>query len=147
MLRCLKELSQFLRDGVVVDTPESGDAALRTVVQLDGDVLTFATRDAVSETLQCEHWSRVAARIEPIADRLRGTARLPTWPVGLTYILAAVWRHEEILAGSWETVNLERIVLHLTIGFGVSAMGWVPLLRRAMWKAVLWGVRRWPFWR
>ncbi len=80
--------------GRLVVTPASGPTQARTLIQLDGDILTFFTPEAIDDpALVAAHFDRVAAAITELGllgTRLAKALQALTWsgPVLQAWLLA-----------------------------------------------------------
>lgn len=137
MIAGLKELNSFLRDGMTVETGDALGLAMRTVVQLDGDVITFVAPGAANEAARTKHWEQVEARLKVVSDRLNGTALVPTWWIGGLYFARPLW---ELALG--EETAWVHLLCDAGVAFGISVLGMIPSVRRQAWKLTVSVVRR-----
>ena len=87
----LRELSDLLVGGTIVETCIEKQPVLRTIIQLDGVVMTFVVPlDSPDESVYKKHWGKVENRLVTIAEQLNGVVRLVTWRFGLLIILISV---------------------------------------------------------
>ena len=143
-LRHLAEPLTCLMEGMTVETCHGGALAMRTIIQLDGDVLTFATAAGSDEKVREQHTVRLEAQLGVVARRLDGMADIVMRLLGSVYLgVAVVWSFPEWLDMDgwkefswWFAVNLGVSVM---IGFA----GRAGFVRRVVWKALLRLVRPW----
>ena len=138
MFAGLKELHSFLRDGMTVDTSDGGSLAIRTIIQLDGDVLTFVAPAAANQAVRTRHSAQVEARLKVVSDRLNGTALVPTWLFGGLYITGRLW--ELVSVGDEEA--WVRLLFDAGISVGISVVGMIPAIRWLAWRLAVWAVRQ-----
>lgn len=138
MFAGLKELRCFLRDGMTVETADAGRLAMRTVIQLDGDVMTFVAPAAVDQAVRTRHSVQVEARLKVVSDRLNGTALVPTWCFACLYLAGRLWEMGPIGDESaWV-----RLLFDVGVSVGISVLGVIPAIRRLAWKLAVWTLRQ-----
>ena len=136
----LRELSDLLVGGTIVETCIEKQPVLRTIIQLDGDVMTFVVPlDSPDESVYKKHWGKVENRLVTIAEQLNGVVRLVTWRFGLLIILISVGHtlcessQDTSAMGDW-VLNVAPSVLP---GLLIGAVGHIPLLHKLLGKLIL----------
>ena len=133
-------------DGTTVDSYVDGKLVLRTIIQLDGDIMTFvAPLEPSGQIIHNKHWKRVECRLATISDQLNGMVRLVTWPIGLAFfVIMAVCTLREFSSHTWGTANwIFYVALNVIVPFCLGAIGYVPLVRKTVGKLFLRTIRHW----
>jgi hypothetical protein len=145
-LQPVRELVELYENGLlVVDVLREGDAqpAFRTVVQIDGDVLSIIGAGAVKDPNFAEAYAR---HIEHVGARLRAlTDRPRRWARRFSAVVSGVWTGlvavgmrgsgtaTQIVGEAWDEVY------SAACGFLVGVVVW-PLGRRLLRRVVAWGL-------
>ena len=137
MFARLKELRGFLRDGMTVETSDTGRLVMRTMVQLDGDLITFVAPPAADEAVRTRHWALVDAKLKVVTDRLNGTARVPTWWLAGVYFAWRLWE----LAPVGDDTAWIRVFYDVAVSLAIATAGMVSPIRRLVWRLVVWAMR------
>lgn len=141
----LRELCSLVTDGATVDTYSENSLVFRTVIQLDGDVFTIVVRSDSTQALWSVHADNVTSLLTRISSQLNGVVRLLTWPVGVgVFAVLALWGKPISSISVWgfdEWVHL--VIINILIPLGVTFLGHMPPLRRAIGRAL---VRTLPTW-
>ena len=67
-----KDLIDCYNDGAVIETSRGEEILFRTVVQLDGDVLTLSPKSSIpDQDLRTLHWQNVDKRIKKLGQALK----------------------------------------------------------------------------
>ena len=141
----LRDLCLLAVDGATVDTYHDGKVALRTIIQLDGDLLTFVTPTAVDRAVRSAHSAEVKTLFTRIAAQVRGLAHVVTWPLGLA-IFGILYVSSPPLfpLQVWDPDDWIRIlVFNVGLPSIIGALGHVPLTRRLLGKGLLKTIRFW----
>ena len=122
-----------------MDTCHEGAIAMRTIIQLDGDVLTFATAAASDGAVRGRHGQSVQARLRYVAERLDGSAEIATWHVGVACFLVAgvcsfPWESE---LDGWGMLDWTWFVANVVVSAVVGLAGRIGLFRRLLWKGLV----------
>ena len=138
-IRQLIELSVFLQEGTTVETCHAGAPAMRTVVQLDGDVLTFATAAARKPTVRERHAARVEDRIRAVARRLDGWVEVATWLGGGVVFVGAAGYSLPWEGGvdRWAEVGWTWVVCSLGASAAIGFAGRLGFVRRILFRALV----------
>ena len=142
----LRELSDLLVGGTIVETCIEKHPVLRTIIQLDGDVMTFVVPlDSPDESVYKKHWEKVENRLVTIAEQLNGVVRLVTWRIGLVTILIFVghtlWENSPDTSkmGDW----VFNVALSALPGLLIGALGHISLGHRLLGKIFLKTISFW----
>lgn len=141
----LRDLCLLAVDGATVDTYHNDKLALRTIIQLDGDILTFVTPTAVERSVRSAHSAEVKTLLTRIAAQVRGVAHVVTWPLGLvTFGILYVSSPPLFPLQAWNSDDWIRILL-FNVGSPsiIGALGHVPLTRRLLGMGLLKTIRFW----
>ena len=140
-LLLLRELSNLLMGGTIVETRiDKEPPVLRTIIQLDGDIMTFVASSAsLDESICKRHWDSVEYRLGIIAEQLSGVVRLVTWSIGVMIFLVLVgpmlskYPTEEKEIGAWVLHILSNALPSLLIGL----IGHIPLICKILGRFLL----------
>ena len=141
----LRDLCLLAVDGATVDTYHDGKLALRTIIQLDGDLLTFVTPTAVDRAVRSAHSAEVTTLLTRIAAQVHGVAHIVTWPLGLAIFgILYVSLPPLFPLQVWDSDDWIRIlVFNVGLPSIISTLGHVPLTRRLLGKGLLKTLRFW----
>ena len=136
----LRELFDLWVGGTIVETCIDKKPVLRTIIQLDGDVMTFVASSVLpDESIYKKHWEKVGNRLVTIAEQLNGVVRLVTWRFGLLIILICVGH--TLWENSPDTSKMGDWVLNVALsalpGLLIGAVGHIPLLHKLLGKLIL----------
>lgn len=136
----LRELSDLLRGGTIVETCIGKDPLLRTIIQLDGDVMTFLAPLALpDESTNKKHWEKVEKRLVTIAGQLDSLVRWVTWGIGSLIVLSAVG--DTLREYSPNTNEMWDWGVSLAVsalpGLLLGGVGHIPLVRELLGKLFL----------
>jgi hypothetical protein len=142
----LREFVELYEDGLlIVDVLHEGDPApsFRTLVQLDGDVLSLIDADALSDPKFAEardrHMAHVNARLQLLIARPR------RWAIGVSLIVSGVWTGvtgvvtqstgfaTQMVGERWDEI------FSVAGGFLIGTIVW-PLGRRALQRLIAWRI-------
>ena len=132
------ELSNLLVDGVTVESWDGTHLVMRTVIQLDGDVMTFATpmthSMASDRTLRDRHWAKVEDVISNVVNQLDGIVRLVAWTAALAYIIiVAAFTLQDFSLQSWDTQTwFTQVLVHLAVPLAIGALGYIAPVRKIL---------------
>ena len=136
----LRDLCSLLSGGATIDTHNGDSIVLRTVIQVDGDVLTIVADSDGTEALWDAHAKSVVKLLARISDQLNGIARwLTFWVVGIgTFgVLALCWgpnaSYSEWGLDDW----LHLFIVNFSMPMGLTALAQAPVIRRAIVGALL----------
>ena len=142
----LRELPDLWVGGTIVETCIEKEPVLRTIIQLDGDVMTFVVPlDSPDELVYKKHWEKVEHRLVTIAEQLNGVVRLATWQIGLLVFLICVshtlWENfsDTSKMGDW----VFNVTLSALPGLLIGALGHTSLGHRLLGKIFLKTISFW----
>ena len=110
-----RELCHIATAGLRVDSLVGGKVAMRTLVQLDGDVLTFVSpRNDVSgptREVNEQHWNEVQCKLKKVSGQLNCIIRSFTWGAAVViFVIMALLTIRDISPHNW---NANMWVFHL----------------------------------
>ena len=136
----LYELSTLLTSGTIVETCINDRAVLRTIVQLDGDVMTFVVPVAVTDdAIHARHWKEVRKQLATIADQLNGVVRVSTRFIGIVVTLVLFGSIQDPYVPSGDIVLqwVGDLTFSVLPGFLVGIGGYWRPVRRMLGKLIL----------
>ena len=144
----LRELSNLLMGGTAVETCIDGSIALRTVVQLDGDVLTFVLPSAsTNESIYKKHWESVEDTLATISNQLNGVVRRVSLFVGALFALIFVGfkLYETFLGASqevhnWISISVALLSILVVVAGNTRYIPWVSKLLQIRISKLIWFV-------
>ena len=142
----LHELCNLFVDGTTVDSYADEKLVLRTVIQLDGDIMTFVMPlEPSSQIIHNKHWKRVGNRLATISNQLNGMVRLVTWPIGLSFfVITAAFTFREFSPHTWGKGDwIFYVAVNVILPLFIGAIGHVSLVRNMIGKLFIKTVRRW----
>ena len=142
----LHELCNLFVDGTTVDSYVDEKLVLRTIIQLDGDIMTFVTPlEPSGQIIHNKHWKRVEYRLATISNQLNGMVRLVTWPIGLIFfVITAAFTLRESSLQTWGKGDwIFYVAVNLIPPLFIGAIGHVSLVRKAIGKLFLRTIRHW----
>ena len=135
----LRDLCSLLSGGATVDTYSDDSIVFRTVIQIDGDVLTIVADSDGAEALWDAHAQDVVKLLDRIADQLNGVMRWLTRWLGIAAfgVLALYWGPDASFSTWGFNDWLHLFVINFSMPLGLAALVQVPVLRRAIGGALL----------
>ena len=110
-----QELCLISTTGLTVDSVVDGQVAMRTFVQLDGDVLTFVRpRNAIAESTREigeQHWNEVQCKLKKVSAQLNWVNRSLTW--GMAVVVFVIIAFSTVRDASSHIWDVEMCVIHL----------------------------------
>ena len=131
-----RELCDLLEDGITVESRVGEHLVMRTVIQLDGDVMTFAVPTSnlpvSADGLRDKHWSMVDNVLRIIAAQLGDIARMVTLSAALLYFaMVAAVTLQDFSPATWDTRTwIHENLIHVAIPLILGAIGYVSPFRR-----------------
>ena len=134
-----RDLCSLLSGGVTIDTHNGNSIAFRTVIQVDGDVLTIVARCDGAEALWEAHAEGVAKVLARMSDQLHGVVRWLTGLAGVaTFAVLALCWWPAAPFSRWVLEDwLHLFVINFSIPISVGALAKMPVVRRAIGTALL----------
>ncbi len=132
-----RELSDLVAGGTIVETSTDEDLVARTVIQLDGDIVTFVVPSALNETSIDRHFLNVDLRLCRITEQLICVVNAFKW-IGLVILLFSFGcTLSEVVSNSRNSWDW---ILNITLGtlpgvLFISA-GFTPVARKVFNKLV-----------
>lgn len=135
----LRDLRSLLSGGATVDTHNGNSIVFRTVIQVDGDVLTIVADSDGTEGLWDTHAENVVKMLARVADQLDGIVRwLTCWVgIGAFGVLALYWGPDASFSVWGFDDWLHLFVINFSTPLGLAALVQVPVVRRAIGGALL----------
>ena len=134
-----RDLCSLMSGGATVDTHNGKSIAFRTVIQVDGDVLTMVAHCDGTEALWETHAEGVAKVLARMSDQLHGVGRwLTGWAGIATFaVLALCWRPDAPFS-AWVLEDwLHLFVINFSMPISLAALARVPVVRRAIGTVLL----------
>ena len=132
-----------------MDTFVGEKLAVRTLVQLDGDVFTFVTpfsgNTAALHAVHEQHWKRVERTLKKIYGQIKHVVQYATWTAAfLSFVIISVPTLQGISFDDWDTniwitYGLVNVILPVAIG----TVGHIGFLRRLVTPVILKLLRFW----
>ena len=102
-----QELCLIATSGLRVDSIVDGKLVMRTLVQLDGDVLTFVRPHidgtAPTQKIGEQHWKDVQDKLERVSGQLNWVIRSVTWgTAAIVFLITAVSTLRDVSPHSWD---------------------------------------------
>ncbi len=136
----LRELSDLWVGGTIVETCIEKEPVVRTIIQLDGDVMTFVVPlESPDESVYKKHWEKVESRLVRIAEQLNGVVHLVTWCISLPFFLILVG--PTLYEHPTDTSQIGGWILNFTCsalpGLLIGMAGHISLMRKLLGKLIL----------
>ena len=127
-----------------METLHAGHVAVRTTVQLDGDVLTFATPAAADASVRKRHAERVEKKLRALARWLDAPASLVTWCAGGIYFLVMTLRSTPwaLDIDAWTEFDWIGFLANATVSVAIGLGGRLGFVRRLLAKLSVWLITR-----
>ena len=137
-----QELCLIATAGLRVDSIVDGKVAMRTLVQLDGDVLTFVRprNDGVgpAQKIGERHWNEVQDKLKRVSTQLNWVIRSLTWGMAaIVFLIIALSTLRDVSPHSWDAKMwavhvLANVVFPVAIGSIAHIGSFVDFLRRCL---------------
>lgn len=133
-----RELCTLATDGLRVNTLIGDQVAIRTLVQLDGDVLTFVNPSvritARDQAANEEHWEKVQGDLWKVSRQLRSIVHSITWAAaGVIFVIIACSTLRDASPQSWDTWTwILHVLANVVLPIGIGSVAYVGILRRKL---------------
>ena len=147
--RPFKELVFLVTDGARVDSSVDGKVVVRTLVQLDGDVLTFVTpmsdMTGLTQAVYEQHWRDVELTLKKISKQLKYVVHYVIWSVAfVSFSIISVSTLQDVSLHDRDTNTwLLHALINVVLPVAIGTLGYIGLFRRLLAPLCLRAVRGW----
>lgn len=144
-----RELCVLASGGLRVDSLADDKVVIRTLVQLDGDVLTFVSPPGQvgkwDEAQSEQHWAKVQHTLGKISGQLNCIIYSITWTAAiLSFGIIAFFTLRDASLHSWDTYTwIFHALANLVLPLGIASIAYVGFLRRQLAPVFLKALRFW----
>ena len=144
-----RELCVLATGGLRVDSLADDRVVVRTLVQLDGDVLTFVSPSAHigrwDEAVNKQHWKKVQRALSKVSGQLNCVVYSVTWAAAvLSFGIMAFSTLRNASPQDWDTWTwIIHVLANVGIPLGIGSIAYVGFLRRHLAPVFLKALRYW----
>lgn len=144
-----RELCVLATGGLRVDSFADDVVVIRTLVQLDGDVLTFVSPSGQSrewdEAAIEEHWKKVQRTLSKVSDQLNNIVHSVTWAAAvLSFGIIGFSTLRDASPQDWDTCTwIFHVLGNVILPLGIGSVAYVGFLRRQLAPVFLKALRFW----
>ncbi|MCY4555419.1 MAG: hypothetical protein OXF79_03365 [Chloroflexi bacterium] len=147
-----RELCVLATEGLRIDSLIGDKVLMRTLVQLDGDVLTFVSSPGKvarwDQTANEQHWEKVQRSLKKVSSQLNSIIYSVTWVASiLSFGIIAFSTLRDASPESWDTCTwIFHVLINVILPLGIGSVAYVGFLRRQLAPVFLKALRFWIGW-
>ena len=132
-----------------MDSFVDGKVAVRTLVQLDGDVFTFVTPTSnmtgFVHAIHEQHWKDVELTLKIISNQLKYVVHSVTWSVAfLSFSIISISTLRDVSLHSWDINTwIFSVLANVILPIAIGTLGYISFLRRMLAPLFLRVLRFW----
>ena len=144
-----QELCLIATAGLRVDSVVGSKVAMRTLVQLDGDVLTFVRpRNDVSgptREVNEQHWKEVQCKLKKVSAQLNWVIRSFTWSTAVViFVIIALITIRDVSPHGWDAkMWVFHLLANVICPVAIGSVAHIGLFRRLLAPVFLKVLRFW----